>query len=414
MKSKIPIHWYIFGVIATIYWFSRNPYVSFGDSIGFLYYASLGFDLATNSTSHFLYQNICHLLLLPEIGNPVDVLTASSIFFMLACLYRMYQLILITGRSQIDACLSVIVMALGFTCWRQAGTIEVYAMCLWLGAEILLAMGKDVYEKKSKRIWQVAIWMGLALLTHIQFLLLIPAAVLYWSWGRQTSLWQKMGPFFLMLLVSSPLLILPLVFDTHPVSSVFSDQSYQTQVFQIELKSLLIGGLRSLGYLIYNFHVFLPILLIGVWKSWQSQRFWTLLLLLAAAPLWGFAMKYTVTDNYVFFLLPYLSLCILGSAGWTAFTQLIKPFVLRIALVFCIGPLLYVSAWQIAEEIPALQTFAIPKQYKGGLRYYFWPGQSHSTDPLQLAQDIQEGKREMIPDFDRYEQVLEYLQLLEK
>ena len=409
MKNNRTLPILVFALIGVIYWLTQNPFVSFGDSVGVLYYASQGFDLDTNATSHFLYLNVCAFLLLPGWGNPVAVLTGASIVFALLALFRLYQLLQLTGIRSSTAAMIVLMMALSFTWWRQAVTIEVYAMSSWIAMEILLAMGKNYWLGEWKRAWQVAIWMGIALLTHIQFLLLIPAVMLYWWWGKGRSIFQKFGPLLLMLLISSPLILIPLVFDTHPISEVFFDAGYQDQVLGIDVGSLVMGSLRSLGYLLYNFHVFVPLLLVGLWKNWKIHNRWTFLLLLAAAPIWAFAMRYNVTDNYVFFLLPYFILCALSGPGWEWVGEKLKPIWIRLGLAICLSPILYFTAWQIAAQIPRFQQFAEPKAYKGGLQYYFWPGQSQSADPLQLAREIRSGEREPIPDFDRYDLVLRYL-----
>lgn len=401
----------VFGLIFLIYWLSKNPYLSFGDAIGVVYYASLGFDWATNATSHFLYLNLCHVLIAPELGNPVSVLTGLSIFFSMLCLYRLYQLIELSSGDRPTALVLVAIFAVSFTWWRQAITVEVYSMSMWLAMEILWTMGKDVLQGEYRRSWQVAIWMALAILTHIQFILLLPAVLVYWIQAARPQ-WSRMfPPLGMFAVLVSPLFLLPHFLETHSLSAIFFDHAYQDQVLQFDLGSLFMGALRSIGYLLYNFHVFVPLLLLGVWQSWKKRRYWTILLLLAAAPIWGFAMRYNVTDNYVFFLLPYLVLMILGSEGIGWFSETIKALWLRLALAFCLSPLMYVCAWQVAEQIPRLQIFAEPKAYKGGLRYYFWPGQSHSVDPLQLARDIHAGKKEPIPDFDRYELVVKYLDL---
>ncbi|MEM7372324.1 MAG: DUF2723 domain-containing protein [Bacteroidota bacterium] len=410
MAKNRYLTWMIFGLIGLIYWLTKNPFLSFGDSIGVLYYASLGFDWATNATSHFLYLNLCHILILPQIGNPVSLLTGLSIVFAMGCLYRLYLLIDLASGKQSIALITSLIFAVSFSWWRQAVTIEVYSMSMWIAMEIFWAMGQDVLQEENKRSWQVAIWMAVAMLTHIQFLLLLPAVGMYWMRGEKN--WkQRLGPIGLFALLVSPLFLLPILLQTHPLSAIFFDHAYQGQVLQMDIKNLFFGGLRSIGYLIYNFHVFLPLLVWGIWINWKKRRAWTLLLLLAAAPIWGFAMRYNVTDSYVFFLLPYLVLCILGADGVGWLEEKIRPLWLRVALTICLSPLMYLCAWQVAEQIPRLQIFAEPKAYKGGLRYYFWPGQSQSADPIQLAREIHEEKRPTIPDFDRYELVVKYLDL---
>ncbi|MEM7655994.1 MAG: DUF2723 domain-containing protein [Bacteroidota bacterium] len=499
LSSLLPTHWSLL-LLAAIYLMTRNPFASFGDSLGMLYHASLGVDWATNATSHFLYVNFCalSLKLLPFLDQ-VLVLSLISWAFALLSLHRFGQLLKLAGSSEGLAAFLLLVMGLSFTWWRQAVMIEVYTLSCWVGLSVVWAMVKDelASQKKNQQAWLIGLWLGLALLAHIQFVLLTP--VIGWHfWRRRASgISPALGTIGVTILVSSPLWILPLLLGTHSLKAVFFDQGYQDQVLQTDLASLVKGSLRSLGYLLYNFHVWVALIAWGLWKNWQKNRYWLWLAGLGGGPLWVFAMRYDVTDNYVFFLFPYFLLWLAvgagikgqgsgnreqgssplaeedlreGEGGWgmnseqgaeskeqgsqpkavprvenparreggrrgrkpktrnkdqrfpmlgisLRLTGIEVPFFrnqpiplwLILATALCLSPLVYATAWKVAEQVPSVQEFAEPKAYKGGVRYYLWPGQAYSPDPLKLAKAIYLGEQLPNPDFDRYPITIAYL-----
>jgi hypothetical protein len=80
--------WLVFGGFAVIYLINRSPFVGFNDGLTFLDSAATGFDFATNATSHFLYNNLQHVLLKVFFFLPhVVVLTLFSISCALGTLF---------------------------------------------------------------------------------------------------------------------------------------------------------------------------------------------------------------------------------------------------------------------------------------------------------------------------------------
>jgi hypothetical protein len=388
------------------YTLTRNPYLSFGDSIGFALQAVAGFDLATNATSHLLYAVLNRLLVLALPGaSPALILTAGSGLFALLALERVYRLCRHCGLPAGSSAVAVLVFGLGFTWWRQAVQAEVYAFSTWLACGFLAAAACNLLHGRAAL--RMSAWLGLALLAHIQYVLLLPA----WLYAllRPGAGWRQAVPAGLVLAgFSAPLWVLPLLLHTHPLRAVLFDHQFQGQVLAFSAGQLLRGAALSLGYLAYNFHLWLLPAAAGVVLLWRRQRRMWLLLLLAGGPVWAFAMRYAVTDSYVFFILPYAALTPAlaagleraAGAGW-------RKALLRCCAAWALAPLLYAGAWQAAERMPRAAAAAAPKAYKGGLRYYLWPGLEYAPDPLRLAQEIEAGRMAPIADFDRYPAALE-------
>lgn len=404
--------------VAGIFFFTRNPHVNFGDSLGFLVFASEGFDAGTNATSHFLYNNLNHLALLAfPAGDPIAVLTGLSFLFAFLTLVQLYRGALLLTMEPPAAALSVLSLGLGFTFWRQAVIIEVYTFnCFWVST-LLLHIVKAWKTPDRDQAPFVSLILALALLTHIQNLLLLPVYCLFlYARPRQRPIGTWVG-LAILLAISSLLILLPLTLHTHSIRSVFFEDQYQQAVLGLDLASLPGGILRSIGYLLYNYHLFLPFVVQGVWLAWQRDRQLLLLLVAAGLPFWLFAMRYNVSDNYVFFLTPYLCLSLLAALSFTHWTQRLPVKVRQLLpfLTLAVAPLIYVIALQLALLVPQLSDWDQHQAEKGGLRYYLWPGQAQSVDPLSLAQQLNSQYGSTLPPqwnwFDRYEYATRYIKI---
>ena len=416
IPSRIP--YLVFPLIAGIFLLTRNPHVSFGDSLGFLVFACEGFDLDTNATSHFLYNNLNHLALRIFSGSdPIAVLTLFSVCCALAALVQVFRAALVLTGNPAAAALSVVSLGLGFTFWRQAVIIEVYALNSFWVATILLHMIRSWQEDARDQALPVSLFLGLALLTHIQNLLLLPAYGLFLYFRpRPRRSHTRAGP-VLLLAISAVLVILPLTLHTHGLRAVFFEDQYQEAVLGIDWRQLPRGILRSLAYLIYNYHLFLPFLVHGALMAWRSHRQICILLATAGLPFWLFAMRYDVSDNYVFFLTSYLVLSLLAAYSFDHWIRRFSPPGLNVIppIAILIAPFVYWAVLQLALLAPSLQARDQQEVYKGGLRYYVWPGQAQSADPLALAQAIYAQYGEELPGrwkwFDRYENAVQYLKV---
>ncbi|MEL7530609.1 MAG: DUF2723 domain-containing protein [Bacteroidota bacterium] len=405
MKIRLGIWEGLFyAALLLIYGLSRNPYPEFGDSLGFVYHASIGFDWATNATSHFLYANLNHVLvvLLPFL-SPVLVLSLVSLLFGILSVEQLRQLGLSLKLEPAAALFAAAIFALGFSWWRQVVTIEVYSMQLFWVLRMLVLMSRDEEEGIYRRGWWVSLLYGLSLLAHIQNLLLLPLWLYYYWRGRTRHV--SMVSAVLAILLFGVLFISASLRGTNTYAAIFFDRQFQGEVMQFEMLTILKGFARSLGYLAYNFHVFLVPIAWGLWLWLRERKAWILALIGASLLFWGFAMRYNVNDNYVFFLMPYGVLAIAGGLGYQKIAQGRKWEQWGFALS-SLSILVYLLALFAATQVPELNRWAEPKAYKGGLKYYLYPGRASAPDPVKLAQQIQNGEIPAIPDFDRYEMAL--------
>lgn len=368
--------------LVLLYALNKNPYAGWNDALGFLADAAEGWSPYTNATSHFLYNNTLHALgeVLPFLSL-VTIGTWLSVLCGLLCLWRLHRLLTALTDDPLLACVPTAMLGLAFTFWQQAEGIEVYAFNNLIAVHYIAWAALDLRAGTRGRAWRVALLVGLGLLTHIQHILSLPFLLAYLATG-QASLPRRLGAGLLTAGLFALLFIPPLM-GVHSAAAVFFDNHFQDDVTRIDFLQLLFGVVKGFGYLLYNFHVGVALIGYGCWRMYRHERRLLGWLALLALPYLGFAAKYSVNDNHVFFLLPYLVLMVpaaygtLGIAAWiTRHAHWALPAQWLLPL------LLYASATLLAPRLPALATYDQAKAYKGGVVHLLWPGKAWAKDPL--------------------------------
>lgn len=369
---------------ALLYFLNRSPYVGFNDGLSFLLSASTDWDLATNATSHFLYNNLQHLLLsvLPFLPH-VLVLTSFSILCALATLWLMYKTARLFTQRQSAALLPVVALGVSFTFWQQSEIIEVYAFNGLIFMGYLHLALRDIVDGRRRYALAVSVLLGLGLLTHIQHILSIPF-FLVWVWGRNPlSLTQRILAMVPWMALGSLLFILPAFTGQNTWQSVFFESKFQDELLGLDVKALLKGVALGLGMLAYNFLLLWIPIGQAWWRIWREQKrmFWWLTLM--ALPYLGFAMKYAVNDNHVFYLCFHFVL-LLPLARW-AEVRSGKWLNWLLPAAFVLPILVYGATTLMAPMVPALRGYHESKAYKGGVTHLLWPGKAWAKDPLAIV-----------------------------
>jgi hypothetical protein len=396
--------WAVFGALGVVYLLNRSPYVGFNDGLSFLLAAETGFDLATNATSHFLYNNLLHILVkvfffLP----PVLVLTLFSVGCALGTLGVVYRIGRLLGAGEGMALLPVVVLGMSFTYWQQAEIIEVYAFNNLVFSGFLFFALRDIVGRgpMGRRglvaarggYLMVSALLGIGLLTHIQHVLSIPFFLIYLLGGGRFSLVQKVLGMVPWMVLGSLLFILPLVTGLNTWKAVFFESKFQDELLGMDVWALGKGALLGLGILVYNFHLGLWFVARGWSRFWKLHRGVAWLLISLGLPYLGFAMKYAVNDNHVFYLCFYIVMVlplvfafdgtgrdVVADAGG------LRPLRWIFPVGFLLPVLIYASATLLlAPRIGALQRYDVEKNYKGGVVHLLWPGKAWARDPLEIA-----------------------------
>jgi hypothetical protein len=385
----------VFGLLAVVYLVNRSPYVGFNDGLSFLAATESGPDLATNATSHFLYINLLPIVNLVLLFVPtVMALTLFSVACALGALYNVYRTaqLLTPGRPGL-ALLPVALLGMSFTFWQQSEIIEVYAFNNLIFTSYLRLAVHDLLGGRRRHYLRISLLVGLGLLTHIQHILALPFLITYLWRGDRLRLRQKLLGMLPWMGLMSILFILPLFTQTNSIRDIFFESQFQNELLAVDPMAMLKGLALGIGMLGYCFHLGLVPIFLGWRRLWGQDKGllgWLLLLLL---PWLAFAVKYSVDDNHVFYLIPYIILVLpagLALEQWLSTGR--RGWGILLPAAFVLPVLLYASATLLAPRVPALARYDAAKAYKGGVVHLLWPGKCWAKDPLDLARQHWHGR----------------------
>lgn len=375
----------VLAVVTAIYVTQAPAQAAWGDGLSFLYTSEAGFDLDTNATAHVLYANLGVALTraLPFWPN-AGVLVGLSLVSALVALGLLYGLAR-DGASRAGALFGTVVLALSFTFWRHAVTIEVYAVHLAFVAAILSVATRSAESRTAQHAAALGALWGVSLLVHIQNVLLAPAALYYLLRVRPGA--ARLAAAALAFAVPASLLVaLPLALGRHDVSAVFFDRN-PGGVLALDPVVLARGAALSVAYAVYNFHIWLVAIAVGALRLWRERPAAARVLALVAGTTWLFAMRYAVSDSYVFYLTAYAAVVPCAATGFdTLLARFSAPIrTAAVVLSLSVSPLLYSATLGVARATSAGQRIEATKGYKGGLAFYLYPGMRGAPDPLDLA-----------------------------
>ncbi|HHG86484.1 MAG TPA: hypothetical protein ENJ82_17165 [Bacteroidetes bacterium] len=383
--------WGIFGMLAMLFLLNRSPYPGFDDGMGFLLEAESGFNFHTNATNHFLYINLSHLLVKLFFFIPaVWVLTLLPIFFSLAALWRVYQIGKLFVAPNLVALMPVIILGLSFTFWQQTEIIEVYAFNNYLFLSFIYFAFKDILRGKRQHFLFVSLFLGIGLLTHIQNILSLPFFLFYIFSKNELKLGQKVLSTLIVAALFFILFIPALFFDLNSISEIFFDRKFRGNVLGFDIMTLLTGMQKGMIYMAYNFHLFLLFIMFGWFRMWKVRRSMFYIFLLITLPYLGFAIKYNVNDNHVFFLIANIILVIPSLFTFEFLAMKLLPYMTwMLPMMFMMSPMIYGAATIMTPgKVDLVTRYDQEKAYKGGAVHLLWPGKAWAKDPLKLAEKI--------------------------
>ena len=323
-------------------------------------------------------------LLLPSI-SVFKIASYFSMFFSLVALFQFYKISYLLTANRLASFISLYIIALSFTWWRQSEIVEVYTFNMTIFAYILR---KSLEGNVSKNYYIISIILGLSFLVHIKNVLLIPA-ILFLIFIHTSSIWQVLKCFSLMMLGLVILWAITFFSHLNSYQSIFyEDSGVLNKVFHnigYYLKSLL----KHLFYLFYNFHFWIVISAYGIYMLAKTSFLTTTFLLLAGLPYFLFSMVFDVPDSYVYSLPFYFVIGIFIAIGIDSLGKKIKTNMLLILLFFSLAnPIIYYTAYKLAAHTEKLAEMDKAKQYKGGLKYLMWPGMRGNVSLLELTHTL--------------------------
>lgn len=240
---------------------------------------------------------------------------------------------------------------------------------------------------------------GLAFSTHGLALLALPGLgllVLVMCIRRRLS-WLGLGGFVLGWLLGA-LSILVLVAEMVPQSGLIP--AVRSALFGASWESNVLGGSgRAVAngslYMLYNFpNLTLPLAVIGLVSLWRLvPRMLAWLLAYMTAIYFVFAIRYTVVDQFMFFLPIYAMLAVLAGLGLARLTQDgRRPWLTPVVMVLLAAtPVIYAAApaiWQ-AAKLPLPGRRDLP--YRDAARYWLTPWKQNEDSAADFARAALDG-----------------------
>lgn len=170
----------IFAVLIFYYYFFRSSHVDFADGIDFLIGINQGFIWETDATTHFLYINTLYVFnkIIPW-GTDLSHAVLFSLIFSVLTNVQLFRLVRFVTNNIWAGLAVTLLFGLSFTNWRQTEIVEVYTFNNFVFATFLYYTIVDLITHQNKNNYLVSILLGLAMLIHIQNVLLIPGWIMY-------------------------------------------------------------------------------------------------------------------------------------------------------------------------------------------------------------------------------------------
>lgn len=369
MRNKYSIYTLIFLLtLGTIYFFSMGKDPALGDTIVFTVQGYHGFAFESNATNHFLFSNLLGLAhqIVPFV-NVHYLFVSICIISGLLALFYLRKLLLLLEVSEKSSLMCIMLLGLSFTFWRQAIVTEVYTFYLLFVILFLINVFKFVNTKDIKYFYYLSIFLGIIFLIHIQTILFGP--LYFYLIFKNFKLLKKHIIYGgLITLGLFCILLIPVALGRHSLLSIFTDDAYESSLFDYTPMNLIKSITKSLGIIGYNFLFFSIFIFWGI-KNKKDRDY----ILLGVIPFLFFCIKHSVSDVHVFHLVPFIFLLILIGRGLDKFPKiyLLLPFIL---------PISYFTTYKIIEKTSIGRNLEKEKGFKGGTRYMFFPPLNANPD----------------------------------
>ncbi|KFC18646.1 protein O-mannosyl-transferase family [Chryseobacterium sp. FH1] len=379
-----------FGFLFVFYWFFSFTKVPFGDALGFVNIAELN-EFTDNTTvfGKFLYTNL--LIGFKNVFG-LDSIPATRFFnliFSVLTLVVLFFGLKLKFRKEIWAYLGTLIFAFSFTFWKQTEIIEVYTFnSFWIALYIYFSI-KFLEVKNSKFLFLASLILGLSLWAHVQNMMLIPAWLIL-CFSSFKNLKINILPSISIFFVFAFGLYFLAYLNGYETASVYgsSNSNWVEGSLQKSISGFAKDIAVAIGYLIYNFWIFIIPAIVIIFKKAKTFRdSQNLFYLLSFIVPFGFATIYNVSDNYVFFLNAYLFFVFFIIEGLIDI-KISQPKIYKAMSlsVFCV-PVFYLLSFFIVSKTPQGQNFDKEKSHKGGLSYYLFPWMNDNVGVLEYYLD---------------------------
>lgn len=376
----------LFLVFLAIYYIGSFSRIPFADCMAFVLMTERNeIETIATPTSHALYINTAILLKNITQLNAIEANRLLVIFSAAISVVLIYLTVRNLTKMNWAALVTAIVFGFSFTFWKNAEIVEVYTYnALWLTSFYFCIINSFISAKKNIYIILSGLFLGISIWLHIQNFLLIPAYLLFLFYFKtyQSALGYSLGIFCCIF----SLMFIVNYSQGLPLYSPFSDnQGHWVQdSFEKSFSQYALDLIKSVGYLIYNFNVFVFVGIIGMIMLYKENKQMFYIFFTAAMLMYGFATFYAVSDNYIFFLPFNIIFALAIGYGLTSKRYL---FFRKLSWICILIPTFYYTCFSIVSFTEQGKNFNDFKSYKGGLKYYMLPWMNDNKGILEFVID---------------------------
>ncbi|PQA92368.1 hypothetical protein B0A69_15080 [Chryseobacterium shigense] len=398
---------FIFFIFISIYYAGSFTRIPFADCVGFVHSVEIGeYKTVATAITHILYVNTA--IFIKNITG-LDAIATSRLLIIgsaAATVSVIYLTVKSITKIEWVSITTAFVFGFSFSFWRNAEIVEVYTYnSLWISL-FFFSMVKTFTEHKKNYIILSGLFLGISLWLHIQNILMIPSLFLFLYYFRTEKKYAYTSLIIFLILF---LLITVLnVAQGLPLNSPYTSEGahWIQDTFKKTPKQYLLDFVQSIGYLIYNFNLFIFFGIIGMIALYRINKKMFFVFFTAAVCVYGFSTFYAVSDNYVFFI-PFNMIFAL-SIGYGLALPKYAPLK-KFSWICLLIPLGYYASYKTAFLTEKGRSFHEAKKYKGGLDYYLVPWMNNNVGILDF---IIEKKKSPDPMHWMLNGANEYIELM--
>jgi hypothetical protein len=347
--------------------------------------------------AHPLYIFLARLFALLPLGEHAYRVNLFSSVCAAGAVAVFADMMLRLTQRRLPALAATILLALSHTFWKHAVIAEVmslYSLALAIELWLLVRYAED---RRARWLLTALLVNGLNVSNHLLALLHAPAYAGFLFNAlrlRRMTLGGLVAGIGCFLLGSAPYWILCLahVAGGRPLGEVVHSALFG-EVFAKDVLNTSVSpmrqSLRTLQYFVMNFPTPLLVLApIGFMQSWRDPRGRTFAWAVGAIFLvdFVFAFRYSVADQYVFFLPCYVLTALY--AGWAlAKWELKRPWSRWFVLALCVLPM---PAYEVGPALLKQWNVAIPGRqdvpFRDAYAYFLRPRMNGETSARHFAE----------------------------
>lgn len=335
----------------------------------------------------------CAITLISSLAGAVAVANVGAVVMLLT-------------RQPAAGVVSAAALGLAHTVWMFATHTESYALVIAILTTEWLCIAAFLRQRDARWLVVLAAVNGLGVSNHLLAGLATPvnAGFIIWAWRRRALPGRWLPVAGGLWVLGTLLYTIPVIATMTASGDIagtlrsalvgeFADEVANTS---LRARDLVMG----LGYVGYNLpNLALPLALFGLWSGCRSARSLVMLIRLELIIYGAFVFRYSIADQFTFFLPVYAILAVFAGFGVMAITERLRGGWRRLLIFAAIAtillnPVTYLVTTNVLRQRGMLAGLVRNKPYRDGHAALFIPwgaGANYAervlTESLRLAGD---------------------------